>query len=81
MGLEVAMITGDNGRTAQAIAHQVGIEKSFQKFYPRINLKKLNVYRIDGEVVAFVGDGINDAPALGSGRCGNSHWKWYRYCN
>ncbi|MBS0196156.1 MAG: copper-translocating P-type ATPase [Planctomycetes bacterium] len=69
-GLRVVMVTGDNQRTADAVARQIGIDQVFARVLPQDKADRVRQVQAQGQSVGMVGDGINDAPALASADIG-----------
>ncbi|WP_066419108.1 heavy metal translocating P-type ATPase [Halorubrum aethiopicum] len=70
VGIETVMLTGDNERTAAAVAEEVGIDEYRAELLPEDKQRVIEAYQADGHVVAMVGDGINDAPSLATADVG-----------
>lgn len=69
-GLRTVMLTGDNAQTAQWVASKLGIDEVHAEVLPEQKLAWIETYKAQGELVAMVGDGINDAPALAAANVG-----------
>ncbi len=70
MGIEVFMLTGDNRKTARAVGNRIGIQKIIAEVLPQNKAAEIEALKKQGRIVAMVGDGINDAPALATSNVG-----------
>jgi len=70
LGIKLTMVTGDNRRTAEAVARQLGLDRFEAEVEPADKIEKINALRREGAVIAMAGDGINDAPALAAADVG-----------
>jgi len=81
MGIVVVMVTGDAEAVARTVAQELGIAEYYARVLPPDKAALVERWRAVGERVAFVGDGINDAPALVAADLGGGHWRRDEYCH